>query len=111
MISSLKEGYETVEALGAAVIGLSADGVESHVSFCESLGGRPFPLASDADLAVARAYGAVAEDGRSPIRSVYAVNSAPSVVHAIPWYHLGTSSSSWRYFRPWGWSRDDAPPA
>ena len=102
MISSLKEEYETIEALGAAVIGLSADSVESHASFCKSLGGCPFPLASDADLAVARAYGAVAEDGRSRIRSVYVVDDALSVVHAIPWYQPGNVGQFMEIFRALG---------
>ena len=102
MISSLKEEYETIDALGAAVIGLSADSVESHASFCELLGGCPFPLASDAELVVARAYGAVAEDGRSPIRSVYVVDSALLVVHTIPWYQPGNVGQFMEIFRALG---------
>ena len=98
----MKEEYETIDALGAAVIGLSADSVESHASFCESLGGCPFPLASDADLAVAKAYGAVAEDGRSPIRSVYVVDDTLSVVHAIPWYQPGNVGQFMEIFQALG---------
>ncbi len=50
MISSLKEEYETIVELGAGLIGVSADSLESHAAFCGALGGCPFPLASDADL-------------------------------------------------------------
>ncbi len=57
MISSLKEEYGTIVELGADLIGVSADSLESHAAFCGALGGCPFPLASDADLSVARAYG------------------------------------------------------
>ena len=102
MVSSLKGEYETVEALGATVIGLSADSVESHAAFCESLGGCPFPLASDADLAVAKAYGAITEDGESPIRSVYVLDNALSVVHTIPWYQPGNVGQFMEIFRALG---------
>jgi peroxiredoxin Q/BCP len=61
-IEALKDAYDTLCELGADVIAVSTDGVESHRAFSERLGGVPFPLASDEDLAVARAYDAVAED-------------------------------------------------
>ncbi len=86
MISSLKEEYETIVELGAGLIGVSADSLESHAAFCGALGGCPFPLASDADLSVARAYGAISEDGRSGIRSIYVVATDLTVIHSIPWY-------------------------
>ena len=65
-VEALKDAYETVRELGADVIAVSADGVESHRAFAERLGGVPFPLASDAELTAARAYDAVAEDDARP---------------------------------------------
>jgi len=44
------------EKLGAAVLGISPDSVESHRRFAEKHG-LPFPLLSDADHAVAEKYG------------------------------------------------------
>ena len=41
---------------GAEVIGISADSVDDHVSFCESEG-LSFPLLSDPDGTVSKAYG------------------------------------------------------
>ena len=102
MISSLKEEYETIEALGATVIALSADSVESHILFCESLGGCPFPLASDTDLAVPKAYDAIAEDGRSPIRSLYVVDQTLTVILRIPWYQPGNVGQFMEIFRALG---------
>ncbi len=61
-IAALKDAYETLRELGAQVIAVSADSIESHRAFAERLGGLPFPLASDAGMHVARAYDAVAED-------------------------------------------------
>ncbi len=61
-VEALKDAYETLCDLGADVIAVSADSVESHRAFAQRLGGVPFPLASDAELRVARAYDVVAED-------------------------------------------------
>ncbi len=90
MISSLKEGCESIVDLGADLIGVSADILESRAAFCGALGGCPFPaLPSDADLSVARAYGAVSEDGRSGIRSICVVDADLTVIHRISWYQPG----------------------
>ena len=66
-IAALKDAYDTLRELGADIIAVSADSVESHRAFAERLGGVPFPLASDAELAAARAFNVVAED--DPLRS------------------------------------------
>ncbi len=102
MISSLKEGYETIVGLGAGLIGVSADSLESHAAFCGALGGCPFPLASDADLSVARAYGAISEDGRRGIRSAYIVDADLTVIHRIPWYQPGNVGQFMEIFQALG---------
>ena len=53
-------GFESFHAefqkAGAEVIGISADSVDDHESFCESEG-LSFPLLSDPDGTVSKAYG------------------------------------------------------
>jgi peroxiredoxin Q/BCP len=53
-------GFESLHsdflAAGAEVVGISADSVDDHASFCESEG-LSFPLLSDPDGAVSKAYG------------------------------------------------------
>ena len=53
-------GFETLHSAfqnaGAEVIGISADSVDDHESFCESEG-LSFPLLSDPDGSVSKAYG------------------------------------------------------
>ncbi|MEX1252868.1 MAG: redoxin domain-containing protein [Dehalococcoidia bacterium] len=61
-IAALKDAHDALCEVGAGVIAVSADSVESHRAFAERLGGVPFALASDADLSAARAYDALAED-------------------------------------------------
>ena len=44
MVSSLKEEYETIVEMGADLIGVSADSLESHAAFCGALGDARFRL-------------------------------------------------------------------
>lgn len=82
-IEALKDAYDTLRELGADVIGVSSDSVDSHRAFAERLGGIPFPLASDGDLAVARAYGVVAEDDpRRSRRALFAIDEDGKVSYA-----------------------------
>src|SRR2546428_6138377 len=58
-ISVFKEDYEIIAQLGAQVVAVSADSLESHKGFAGSLGGLPFPLASDERLEAAKAFDVV----------------------------------------------------
>ena len=63
-IAALKDAYKTLRELGADVIAVSADDLDSHRAFAERLGGVPFALVSDTGLVAVRAYDVVAEDDR-----------------------------------------------
>ena len=52
--------YSYLAALGAEVLAISSDSLESQAEFTRRLG-IPFPLASDPDLAVNRAFGVADE--------------------------------------------------
>ncbi len=58
--------------------------------------------ASDADLSVARAYGAISEDGRSGIRSTYVVDADLTVCHRMSWYQPGNVGHFMEIFRALG---------
>ncbi len=82
-IAALKDAYETLRAVGADVIALSADSVESHRAFAGRLGGVPFPLASDGDLSAARAYDAVAQDdSRRSRRALFVIERDGRIAYA-----------------------------
>jgi len=55
---SLRDRYAEIEAKGAAVLGVSAQGVESHDRFTRKHK-LSFPLLADTGRAAARAYGAI----------------------------------------------------
>ena len=52
-----------IQARGATIVGVSADGVESHRAFAEKYG-LNFPLLADTDTTVAQAYGVWTEKTR-----------------------------------------------
>jgi len=88
-VSVLKEDYEILQDLGARVIAVSADSLESHRQFAEKLGGVPFPLASDEALEAARRYGVAGDDGRRSRRSVFVIDRGGKILHAVPWFQPG----------------------
>ena len=82
-IAALKDAYDTLRELGADIIAVSADSVESHRAFAERLGGVPFPLASDAELAAARAFNVVAEDDpRRSRRALFVIEQDGAIAYA-----------------------------
>ncbi len=84
MLTSLREEYDTILELGARVIAVSGNSIESHEVFRDSLGGCPFPLASDPEGDVSRLFGAIGPDGR--VRAVYVLDEDGVVVHREPFY-------------------------
>ena len=85
-VASFRDEHDTLRRLGANVLGVSADSLDSHRRFVERLGGLPFPIAADLDLALARAYGVVDEEGRRSHRAVFVIGTDGVVIEAIPNY-------------------------
>jgi peroxiredoxin Q/BCP len=70
------------QAAGARPFGVNPASAESHASYAAKLG-FTFPLLSDPDRAIARAYGALKEDGRGIQRTVYAIRPDGTVALAV----------------------------
>src|SRR2546422_8630341 len=62
------------QAAGIQPFGVNPAGVEAHASYVKKLRFN-FPLLSDPDRAIARAYHALKDDGKGIQRSVYVVRS------------------------------------
>ena len=101
-VSMLKNDYAVVRELGAEVIAVSADSVESHRAFSERLGGVPFPLASDGTLGAAKAYGVVDDSGKRSRRAVFVIDRGGKVLHAERWFQPGNPSQYEAVFRSLG---------
>ena len=85
-VCGFRDEHATLQELGAQVLGVSADSLESHHRFLERLGGLPFPLAADLDLELARAYGVVDDDGKRSRRAVFVIGADGMVLEANPSY-------------------------
>ena len=102
MLSALQGEYDTIRHLGAEVIAISADSLDSHTAFGESLGGCPFPLAADPALKVAAAYGALSDDGKGMVRAVFVIDKCGRIAHSIPWYQPGNTAQFFEIFQALG---------
>ena len=69
---SLRDANREIAARGAAIVGVSAQGEESHRRFSEKYK-LNFPLLADTDLVVARAYGVAGSGLGGLLRSVVKV--------------------------------------
>ena len=66
---SLRDSSAEIAARGAAILGVSAQGSESHQRFTDKFS-LNFPLLADTDLTVAKAYGAAGSGLGGLLRSV-----------------------------------------
>lgn len=101
-VAMLKDDYDIIKELGAEVVAVSADSIESHREFAERLGGLPFPLASDAGLEAARAYGVVDDAGKRSRRAVFVIDTGGTVLYAEPWFQPGNPDQYEAIFRALG---------
>ncbi len=70
---SFRDNYQELTSLGAEVLGISGQSIESHKSFATHYG-LPFILLSDADNAVRKLYGVPSTMGVLPGRVTYIID-------------------------------------
>ena len=101
-ISLLKEDYEIIQQLGAQVLAISADDLDSHRRFEERLGGLPFPLVNDEKLTAVRAYDVVDESGKRSRRAVFVIDKGGTILHKVTWFHPSNPSQYEEVFQALG---------
>jgi peroxiredoxin Q/BCP len=79
---TFRDSYELFTDLGAEVIGVSADTVESHKAFAEHHN-LPFTLLSDLDNNVRKLYGATSTLGFIPGRVTFVIDKKGIVRHVF----------------------------
>ena len=79
---TFRDSYELFTDLGATVIGVSADSVESHKAFAERHK-LPFTLLSDGDNKVRKLYGATSTLGIIPGRVTFIIDKKGAVLHVF----------------------------
>jgi thioredoxin-dependent peroxiredoxin len=79
---TFRDSYELFTDLGAEVVGVSADAVESHKAFAEHYN-LPFTLLSDVDNAVRKLYGVTSSLGIIPGRVTFVIDKKGVVRHVF----------------------------
>ena len=101
-VSSFRDEYDTLRDLGTSVLAVSADTLASHERFAGQIGPLPFPLAADPDLALARAYDVVDEEGKRSRRAVFVIGQDGIVIEAVQHYQPGVMDQFASVFRALG---------
>jgi peroxiredoxin Q/BCP len=101
-VSSLKGEFATFRELGAQVIAISSDSLESHKQFAQKLGGLPFPLASDPSLQVAAQYGVADPATKRARRAVFVIDQSGALLHANSFYNPGNPGHYAEIFKALG---------
>jgi len=79
---ALRDAAAELEKRSAVVIGVSADGVESHARFAAN-NELPFPLLADTDGKIAGAYGVLKDTGRAE-RATFLIGKDGRLLHVWP---------------------------
>jgi len=80
---SFRDNIKPLRELGAEIVGVSLDNVESHKKFTDKYH-LPFPLVSDKDKRIATAYGVLKETGTSTSRVTFIIDKKGKIARVFP---------------------------
>jgi peroxiredoxin Q/BCP len=78
-MTTFQREYAQFQALGAEILGISADSVDSHDQWCDKLGGLSYPLLADTQLAVIEQYDVLSPQGPVARRALFVVDREGTV--------------------------------
>ena len=81
--TSFRDNLQSIRNLGAEIIGVSTDSVQSHGRFASKYE-LPFPLISDQEKRIAKAYGVLRDIGLSTNRVTFIINTKGKVAKIFP---------------------------
>ena len=79
---SLRDGYQDIQDLGASIVGVSLDSLETQQKF-KAEHKLPFDLLSDEEARVAKAYDALGFGGLMAKRLTFIINPEGKVAHIV----------------------------
>ena len=82
-VAGFNTALKSFEDARCAVLGISIDDVDSHLKWAAELGGIDYPLLSDADGKIARAYGVFDEAEKVALRATFVMRKDRAIVHAL----------------------------
>ncbi len=74
----LRDNYQKIRELGAEVLGVSVDDVESHRRFAEKFS-IPFPLVADAEAKITQSYGVYNEKWKQARRVTFLIDEQGTI--------------------------------
>ena len=80
---SFRDNIKPIRDLGAEIVGVSIDSVQSHSKFADKYG-LPFPLISDREKKVANTYGVLRDVGLSTNRVTFIIDMKGKIVKVFP---------------------------
>ena len=80
---SFRDNLQSVRNYGGEIVGVSLDGVESHKKFSTKYA-LQFPLISDKDKRISKAYGVLRDTGTSTNRVTFIIDKNGKVVKIFP---------------------------
>jgi peroxiredoxin Q/BCP len=80
---SFRDSLQPIRNMGAEIIGVSLDSIESHGRFASKYG-LSFPLISDKEKRVAKAYGVLKDTGSSTNRVTFIIDKTGRVAKVFP---------------------------
>jgi peroxiredoxin Q/BCP len=78
----VRDEFERFREAGVQPLGVNPATVEAHARYAARMG-FPFPLLSDPDRAIARAYRALKSDGKGIQRTVYVVGNGRRIAFGV----------------------------
>jgi peroxiredoxin Q/BCP len=80
---SFRDNLETVRSMDAEIVGVSLDSVESHKKFSAKYH-LPFPLVSDREKRIAKAYGVLKDTGIFTNRVTFIIDKSGKIAKIFP---------------------------
>jgi peroxiredoxin Q/BCP len=80
---SFRDNLQPIRSLGAEIVGVSLDSLNSHKKFATKYG-LLFPLISDKDKRIAKAYGTLRETGTSTNRMTFLIDRRGKIASIFP---------------------------
>ena len=80
---SFRDNLQPIRNMGAEIIGVSLDSIESHGKFASKYG-LSFPLISDKDKRIANAYGVLKDTGTSTNRVTFIIDKTGKIAKVFP---------------------------
>jgi peroxiredoxin 2/4 len=82
-VTGFSERAAEFRAQEAEILGISVDTLETHRAWIEELGGVSYPLLSDEEKRVSRAYGVLEEKEGVSLRATFIINPAREVGYSM----------------------------